>query len=155
MIIKPRFVTIWDLILTMTIWTNRITPIGIDAVFLVGQIFCSRRFLKWVVISLFYSDNYIIFKFRIFSLDLNRDVKGTGFCGTRPGQQRYFLRDGTGIFGTAGQAKNGTKRDTTILIILLKITLRDGRGTKIKRDPRWTGRDCPFCISGFKTYFCQ
>ena len=39
----------------------------------------------------------------------SRDVKGTGFCGTggTGTAKLFFLRDGTGIFGTAGQAKTG------------------------------------------------
>ena len=50
------------------------------------------------------------------NLVYNRDVKGTGFCGTGgTGTAKLFFcgmgRDGTEIFGTAGQRKNGTKWD--------------------------------------------
>jgi len=41
-------------------------------------------------------------------MDARPDVKGTG-----PGQKK-ILRDGTGISGTAAQAKNGTKSDPAI-----------------------------------------
>jgi len=42
---------------------------------------------------------------------------GWDFAGRDSGTN-YFLRDGTAIFGTAGQRKNGTKRDPAIFFLL-------------------------------------
>ena len=55
----------------------------------------------------------------------NRDVRGTGFCGMgRTGTAKlFFLRDGTGIFGTAGQAKTG-QNGIPRFFFVLKITIK-------------------------------